>query len=237
VTDEIRDWSRLLAEAVAERDAQPRRICGMCVDMLDVSGAGISLITRAGHRGVVCSTDDRAAKIEDLQVTIGVGPCIDAVNSGAPVLLPDLDASPGVGSDRWPEFFGVIAEVGVRAVFAFPLRIGGIVLGALDLYRDRPGDLSPAHVAAALLAADAAALALLQLHAQREDTFSDDPQTGATYRFEIHQATGMVKEQLGVSLEDALLMLRARAFSTGRSVADVAADVVARRTRFTMEDT
>ncbi|MFD0630267.1 ANTAR domain-containing protein [Catenulispora yoronensis] len=53
-----------------------------------------------------------------------------------------------------------------------------------------------------------------------------------TYRAEVHQATGMISVQLGVSLAEALVRLRAHAWAADRLLADVAADVVARRLRF-----
>jgi hypothetical protein len=179
--------------------------------MLNVTGAGISMMTEAGNRGVVCATDDVAAQIEDLQFTLGERPCIEAVRSGVPVLVPNLDMPDDVAVDRWPAFMKGAGVAGVRAVFAFPLRIGAINVGALDLYRDRPGELTAAHL--------------------RGGSWRPTPQ------LLLHQATGMVQVQLGVRTEEAFLMLRARAFALGRPIADVATDVVGRKLRFTVEDT
>ena len=228
-------WARLLAGTQTERASQSRRICDLCVTMLGVSGAGISLFTAAGNRGVVCATDDVAARIEELQVTLGEGPCVDAVRCAGPVLVPDLDRPDGVVVSRWPGFMEGAGAVGVRAVFAFPLRIGAINLGALDLYRTTRGDLDADQVAGALMAADAAALALLDL-GPAGGGFADDHSTRATYHLQVHQATGMVQAQLDVTTESAFAMLRARAFATGRPLVDIANDVVERRLRFTPED-
>jgi hypothetical protein len=225
-----------LSEAAAERTSQPRRICELCVTMLGVTGAGISMVTETGNRGVVCATDDVAAEIEDLQFSLGEGPCVDAVRAGAPVLIPDLDRPGDVTIDRWPTFMASAESAGVRAVFAFPLRIGAISVGALDLYRDHPGELAEHELPAVLMAADAAALALLHLSTGRDDPFSDDQVDRSTYQLQVHQATGMVKVQLGIAMDDAFLMLRARAFADGRPLADVATDVVERRLRFSAED-
>src|SRR5664279_3749928 len=195
-------WTRLSAAAAGERGAQPRRICQLCVQTLGVTGAGISLVTDTGNRGVVCATGDVSGRIEDLQFTLGEGPCIDAARAG----------------------------------FAFPLRIGAITLGALDLYRDRPGELDGGQLAAALLAADAAAIALLHLDAGRDEAFADDLDAGRTYHLQVHQATGMVQSQLDVETDEALLRLRSRAFATDRRQRAVATDVVQRRLRFAPED-
>ena len=78
-------WEDLLDEAARAGADQPQRIAQLCVDMLDVTGAGISLVSDTGARGVICGTDDVAMRIEELQVTLGEGPCIDAVSAGGPV--------------------------------------------------------------------------------------------------------------------------------------------------------
>jgi GAF domain-containing protein len=228
-------WMRRLAEAAAEPSSQCRRICQLCVETLDVSGGGISVVTAAGNRGVVCATDDIASRIEDLQFTLGEGPCVDAVASGAPVLIPDLAEYEDVAIERWPAFLEGAGTVGVEAVFALPMRIGAISVGVMDLYRTTPGELADADLSLALLAADAAALALLRVDASAADTFSDDRDARSTYQLQVHQATGMIQIQAEVSTEDAFLLLRARAFSTGRPLVDVATDVVERRLRFAEE--
>ena len=228
-------WAGLLAEAAAERDAQPRRISELCVEMLGVTGAGISMVTTSGNHGVVCATDEVSAKIEDLQLTLGEGPCIDSVRGGSPVLISDLGALGDFSGERWPAFLEGVGAAGVRAVFAFPLRIGAISVGAMDLYRDVPGDLAADELPAALMAADAAAHALLHLD-DPPDAATTGADFGTVYHPQVHQATGMVQVQLGVSTNEAFVRLRARAFATNRSLVDLARDVVDRRTRFSTED-
>jgi hypothetical protein len=196
--------------------------------MLSISGAGISMVTTAGNRGVVCATDDVSARIEDLQFTLGEGPCVDAAQFGTPILIPDLNTPDDIVVDRWPAFIEGAGAAGVRAVFAFPLRIGAINVGVMDAYRNE--------LRAALLAADAAALALLHTDTDRDDLFADDVEARSTYQLQVHQATGIVQVQLGIPTEEAFLMLRARAFALGRPLVDVATDVVARRLRFSVED-
>jgi hypothetical protein len=128
------------------------------------------------------------------------------------------------------------ACAGVEAVFAFPLRVGAINVGVLDLYRDQPGELSAEDLAAALMAADAAALALHYLDIDGGNAFADNDDLRASYQMQVHQATGMVMAETSVTIEQAFLMLRARAFADGRSLADLATDVVARRVLFSAED-
>jgi hypothetical protein len=228
------DWAEQLAAAGSGPGTRPEAICRMCVSSLGVGGAGISMTATGGALATVCASDDTAARIEELQFTLGEGPCFDALARGGPVLVADLtDPSQGVAA-RWPGFTAGAAEVGVRAVFAFPLRIGAIRLGAMDLYRERPGELTPGQLGAALMAADEAALALPQLSATEE--LDGDSTVRSSYRLEVHQASGMVAIQLGVSLAEALARLRAYAYAADRPVNEVAADVVALRLRFRTED-
>jgi GAF domain-containing protein len=228
------EWLALLA--ATDSRSQPEQICQLCTQRLDISGAGLSMVTPDGSRGIVCSTDDVSARIEDLQFTLGEGPCFEAARSGSPVLISDLDETGDLAIERWPTFLAGAIAAGARALFVFPLRVGAISVGALDLYRDRVGELPADELSAALMAADAAAIALLRFEVGRAAIFSDNPDTMVGYQFQVHQATGMVQVQLGVSTEEALVRLRARAFALGRPLVAVATDVVERRTRFTAED-
>jgi hypothetical protein len=229
-------WLGLLRDGAGDRASQPRRIAELCVEMLGVNGAGISLVSDAGDRGVICATDAVSERIEELQITLGEGPCIDTIRTGAPVLVADLHDLDDIAVWRWPTFMEAAVDAGVRAVFAFPLRIGAIGVGALDMYRSRPGALGDDDLSAALLAADAAALALLGLETSPDGVLADGDVVGSSYQVQVHQATGMVMVQLGVTVEQAFLLLRARAFSESRPLNEVAIDVVERRVRFSLED-
>jgi hypothetical protein len=168
--------------------------------------------------------------IEELQFTMGVGPCVDAFVDGRPILVPDLALEAEV---RWPTFSANAVRAGVRAIFAFPLQIGAIRLGALDLYRSDPGALDSEALADALLVADAATAALVHMHeaspAGKVDGDWWDP--SSFFHVEVHQATGMIMMQLDVSATDALLLLRAAAFASGQSVSELAELVVQGRLR------
>ena len=222
------DWHPLARERV-------EALCRGAVTAAGVDGAGVSLITRSGSRATVCATDEQAAQIEDWQFTFGEGPCVDAATWRSPVLVDDLTDPTEAVAARWPAFLPEAASIGVHAAFAFPLRIGAIALGAMDLYRMRPGGLSARELEAALLAADAIALTLLDLGSAAEP-FVDNREARASYRLEVHAAAGMMSVQLGVPIEEALVHLRAAAWSQGRSINDVAADVVSRRVRYPQEE-
>ena len=202
-----------------------------CTRSLPVTGAGLALMTDRGPGGMLAASDGPATILEDLQYTLGEGPCVDSARTGRPVLDADLERS---GRRRWPRFAPGALEAGVRAVFAFPLGVGDIRIGVLDLYRDVPGTLSEPVMVDAESYADAATLLLLHMHA--EQPLNDETGTGwvdgLADRSEVHQATGMVSVQSGVSLSDALLLLRARSFAAERPLDEVARDVVDRVIRF-----
>ena len=226
----------LSAIATAGRDdgGLPHRLVTACARALPVSGVGMVLMSQDGPAGTVAVTDGSAAKLEELQFTLREGPCVDASGDGRPVLQPEL-ALPGPA--RWPGFTSAALDAGISAVFAFPLRMGAIRLGVLDLYRDRAGALSDLELAEALAFADAATMLLLQLQ-------SLDPDGGGPLgtipvvedHAEVHQATGMVSVQAAVPLGQAIGLLQARAFATGRPISAVARDVLAGRVRFSNDD-
>jgi hypothetical protein len=180
-------------------------------------------------QGSLCTTDGVSQLIEELQYTLGEGPCVDAHQQHQVVAEPDL-ADP-VGR-RWPAFTPPALQAGVRAVFGFPLRVGTVRLGALNLYRDLPGPLTGDQHADALAVADVAARWVLEAQAGAPpDTVAGELEAGADFHFAVHNAAGIVSVQEGISVTEALIRLRAFAFSSDRLLADVAEDVIARRLR------
>ena len=209
----------------------PELLCTRCADHLDITGVGMALMSDDGHQGVVGATDGTARTMEELQYTLGEGPCIDSSSQGRPVLQPDLART---AAARWPGFGPAVLDAGVAAIFAFPLQVGGIRLGVLDLYRDRAGPLEGSQLGEALTYAEAAGVVLLHLQHQMGPDEGLHPHLidPLDYRPEVHQATGMVSVQAAVGLAEALLLLRARAFAAERSILDVARAVIRRTISF-----
>jgi hypothetical protein len=232
----VRDALAGLLARADSRDSAARLICEACSDLLPVTGAAISVIDEHQVRGTVCVSDTVMSAIEELQFTTGVGPCVDAFVEGRPVLVPDLAQEAEV---RWPAFSAGAVRVGVRAIFAFPLQIGAVRLGALDMYRSDPGSLHGDALADALLVADASTAALVHMQEEEEEAAAPsgvvngqwwDP--SSVFHVVVHQATGMVMMQLDVSATDSLLRLRAAAFARGESVSDLARAVIRGHVRF-----
>lgn len=196
------------------------------------AGAVFSASSPRGAYEPVFATDRRSDELEDLQAAVGQGPSAEVIGGSGPVLEGEL-ASPGALA-RWPVFAPAALERGVAAVFAVPVGVGAARLGVLGLYRDLAGALSRDQFNTLLLYADAVLMLALDERGGLAPGTVDLLDVGFTERrAEVHQAAGMVSVQLGVPLTDALVALRAYAYSEGRTIAQVAADLIARRLSFT----
>lgn len=201
------------------------RICALAVSELAVTGAGVTLIRwpdGSGGQLLAWASDPVATRLEDLQLTVGEGPGLAAAAADAPVLVPELAAAHA----RWPAFTEGALAVGAAAVFAFPLVLGAIRLGSLDCYRTTPGPLSPDQVSDALVLAEAAFAAVLAAVAGHD---SDDLGWISDVHAEVHQACGMVRYQLKITMEAALLRIRAHAYAHDLPIGVVARQIVNRQ--------
>jgi len=204
---------------------------------LRAAGAGMTVMTAGGVRGVGVASDPVTERLEELQLTLGERPCVEAHNHGFPVLVPELA---GRAMTRWPGYAPALHAAGIRAVFAFPLQIGAARLGVLDVFHTDAGNLPPDDLALALTFADFAISTLLDRQQRARPPAGDDGADdglGDTLgaRTTLFQAQGMVMVQLGVPLADALARIRAHAYAEDRDLGDVAADIVARRLTFEAE--
>lgn len=202
-------------------------VCTAATGLLGVTGCGVSLLDGGRLRGAAGSSDRGVLAVHELQFALGEGPSVDAWETCEPVLAPALAE---VG--RWPAFARGALSAGVAAMFAFPLQMGAMRVGVLAAYRSTPGPLTPEQLALGLALADVSTQVVLGIQAGAQDgrlheLLSHEPAHWA----EVHQASGMVSVQLGVSLDEAFVRLQAHAFSTGRALQEVAADVVQRRLR------
>jgi hypothetical protein len=205
-------------------------LCELAAERTGTSGASIVLLSDDLPQGSLCTTDGVSVYLDDLQFTLGEGPTLDAHGSGRPVLEPDLARSVEA---RWPALAPSAVRAGVRAVFAFPVRMGAVRLGALTIYRDTPGPLTDAQYGDGDALAVVATRTILAMQADAPPgSVAAELEEGANFHFVVHQAAGMVSVQLGLGVAEALVRLRGHAFRTDRTIDDVARDVVARRLRF-----
>jgi hypothetical protein len=207
----------------------PARVCGACVDAISISAAALTLIAHDGQSGTLATTAPASIDVHERQFTVGEGPGIDAFATGEIVLEADLGSVEAAA--RWPAFAPEAQRAGAAAAFAFPLSFGATRIGVLCLYRDAPSALSAVEVADASLLATIATLVLLATQAQvtgPEGALHPQIESGAGPAV-VHQATGMAMVQLGVTIAEAFVLLRAYAFAQDRPLADVATDIVTRR--------
>ena len=205
------------------------RLCRAAVLVIPAAGVGVSVLDGGSFSGVVAASDEDSRSLEELQFTLGEGPCRDVHATGLPVLEPEL--VPALAG-RWPGYAVQAYERGVRAVFAVPVQAGARRLGVLDFYRRRAGRLEPEGLARAQSFAEVAADILVDGQGRSgPGTLDDGLDDALAYRYVVYQAQGMVMVDLGVTLDEALARLRAHAFAQERAIADVATDIVAGRLR------
>ena len=204
-------------------------LCEVAVEALAVTAGSVMLMSGDIPRGSGCTSSPLSSLIEELQYTLGEGPCVDAHREGLPVVEADLASN---GASRWVAFTPPALAAGARAVFGFPLRVGGVRLGALNLCSDHPGALSIDQHADALIMADVVARTLLAIQAEAPPgRIATELESGSDFRFVVHQASGMVSVHLETSIAEALIRLRAYAFANDRPLTAVAEDVLAGRLR------
>lgn len=227
-------------------------VCAAVVSLVDGVDAA-TLTVRANSRAQETwgASDEWAASLEELQYTLGEGPGLDAFKTGNVVLAPYL----GSEQARWPAFVQAVSSLGLGAAVAFPLQVGAIRLGTLDLFCRTGGRLTPEALTDAAVLADLSVYALLR---QLGDPPADDPSAGPASAerpdpaegtdpapnsgdlplsyHEVHLATGMLAAHLEVELDEAFTRLRARAYAEDRPLLALARDVVARRVSLDDED-
>ena len=219
-----------VAEAFAAQPHGPPevRLCWAAEKLLDGAGVGLSLgashdLLDSGLQ-MICATDG-GRDGEALQFDLGEGPSYTAHRSGWPVQVPDLERD-----DTWPAFADAAARVGLRAVFAFPLRSGSVRLGALTLYQHVAAELTSEQYADAVVVARFALNLMTSLQAGRPPDELDQVFTDSLANsVEVHQASGIVSVQLAIPVAAALAVLRAHAFAEACSLAETAAQVIEHR--------
>jgi len=210
------------------------RLCEACVVLLDIDAAAISLIFDGANSGTLGSSSATARSYDELQFTFGEGPCLDSVTGRTPILVADLADPKEV---RWPAFGPALLAHEIRGVCAVPVVVAGEYVGALDLFRKRPGRFDGEQFAGSIVAAELAVVPLLDILDADLQAAVSDPSSNAWVelnvlsRAEVSQATGMLVAQLGVEPAEALVRLRAYAYAVGRNATDVARDILDRRLR------
>jgi hypothetical protein len=211
-------------------DDHPAALCSIAAEVTGLDGAGITLLSTGPHYTAYCASDEVVRQLLDTEVQLGVGPGIDACRTN--VARDEQDLLSRESAD-WSVYAPAAVALGARAVFAFPVGIGAVRLGALILYRRQPGPLADSQESDAYLMASVIGRAVLatKAGASRADLTSELA-LALSFDFSVHQAAGMIAVQGQMSLDDALVALRAHAFGTGASMTTLAESVVRRATTF-----
>lgn len=194
-----------------------------CVQLLDVSAAGLLLTDGQGALQVVAASSERTRLLELFQLQTDQGPCLDCFRTAAPVSVADLS----IETHRWPRFTAAAADAGFAAVHAIPMRLRTDVIGALNLFNTQAGALDVEKLRIARALADIATVGLLQQRAIRSrDVLTEQLQTALNSRVLIEQAKGLLAERLAVSVADAFDVLRGTARSRNRRLVDFAQAII-----------
>ena len=214
------------AIAAAALTAGDDNLCSPLRAAVSMPGAVVSTLGSPMGSETVCASTKLGARIDEIQIDLGEGPSWEALRTRLPVTASDLQVD---GGALWPGTWAALRELDVGALFAFPLFVSTLGIGSIALYSLTARELSDADIERMSRLAAIVSGTLLRRALNRLDRPNDDGEDEPYSRREVHQATGMVAARNRIGVDDALLILRGHAYAAGRSVRDVAADVIARR--------
>ena len=202
-----------------------RMLIERCTELLQVSTAGVMLETPDGHLRLAAALTPEMEALEQAEVDNHDGPCHEAYRTGAAVVADDLQRSDV--ADRWPTVIARMHTLGLRAVYAFPLRLRDDRIGALNLYRRRPGRFDDDDIRLAQAFADVAAIGIMQ---ERKVTSAErraeQLQHALDSRVLIEQAKGIISGERAISIDEAFEAIRRHARSNHLRIQDVARSVI-----------
>lgn len=209
-------------------DGGESQLADVLLRFLPVDGAAVSTMGDMLVSETVSATDALAARLDEVQFDVGEGPCWDALAGRRPVLESDFSRARTI----WPGFTETVGQDAVGAIFAFPLTVGPLEVGAIDLYTTGTATLSELEVTQTTLIAALISRVVLRHALIHNEDDSVAEETEYSRRL-VHQATGVAVAQLRLPPEDALLVIQGRAFATGQSLMGIAKQVVEGKLRFT----
>ena len=201
------------------------QVLDACVDLFDVGGAGILIADEQEILRYVAASDGPGRLLEQSEAEAGQGPCTSAFVSGSTVTSSDVTAE----TDRWPVLASAMREQPVRAVLGTPVRIGGVPVGTLDVYREDPHDWDDSEVAAIARYAEVVATTLtaaVQAHTAGE--LARQLQYALDYRVVIERAVGFLMAKEDLDPVAAFNALRTAARSRRTKIGEVAEHVLDR---------
>ncbi len=200
------------------------RTCRAMVDNLGLAGVAVRLRPHHGTSAVLVAPEGASRRLGEMEFSLGEGPGLSAHGSRRPVLVPDLA---GPGGAEWPGFRQTAVAEGVAAVFAYPLHVGAVRFGTLELFAVRAGILNARRTSLVGTFAEIMTGILLDGGLTLPDGALSPGLTRVfDHRAEVAQAQGMVMVDLGTTLGEAMARLRAHAFSEGIPLIELARRVI-----------
>lgn len=201
------------------------RLVADCVNLLRVSAAAILLVNRDRTLEVVASSNEASRLMEVFQLESHSGPCVEAINTGAPVAVTDLEEMRRI----WPSFGNAVEQVGFSAVYALPMRLREEKIGALNLFNADQSPLSEFDQRLAQALADVATIGILQQrNLSRASTLAEQLQQALNTRISVEQAKGVIAEYGGVDMGAAFEAIRSFARARQTKLSAVAQALVSR---------
>ena len=190
-----------------------------CVEVVDVAATGIMLASADGELRVLASSSEAMRVLELFEAQADEGPCVDCYRGGRPMVNVKLAEADG----RWPRFAPQAVRAGFGSVHALPMRLRGLTIGALNMFRTEEGRMRDDDVVAAQALADVATITILQQRAVVDAQQLNQQLTQAlNTRIVIEQAKGVVAESAGLDMEQAFALLRRHSRKNNLRLTDVA---------------
>ncbi|WP_331283862.1 GAF and ANTAR domain-containing protein [Streptomyces sp. H39-S7] len=202
-----------------------QRLSTRCVELLDVSAAGILLADLHGELQAVAASDENTQLLELFTLQHAQGPCVDCYHSGT--ARANVDLTDPATTVQWTDFAVRAAESGFVVTHAVPLRVRDRIVGALNLFHTEPGHLADEDVALAQAMADIATIAILQQRTLDNAHLENAQlQSALNSRVVIEQAKGVLAERWNTEPDRAFATLRAYARSHNLRISDLAHAVI-----------
>jgi GAF domain-containing protein len=193
-----------------------------CVALFGLSGSGLMLADEQNDLHYIAASDGPSRVLEQVQGETGEGPCVEAFVRNDIVATEDLRSDP-----RWPSIRDPLLRHGVTAVLGSPVRLGGVPVGTIDVYVDRPYQWDDSDRASLARYSDVIEATLsTAMAAQRAGEVAGQLQYALDYRVVIERGVGFLMAQRGLDPVAAFNLLRRTARGERRKVAEVAQELL-----------
>jgi GAF domain-containing protein len=202
-----------------------QRLSARCVELLDVSAAGILLADAYGELQIIAASDEHTRLLELFALQHDQGPCVECYRTGT--ARTNIDLTRPEATVGWPRFAVRAHETGYASTHAIPLRLRNRVVGALNLFQTTPLRLGDDDIALAQALADVATIAILQQRTLEQSHVENSQlETALTSRVLIEQVKGVLAERWNTSVDDAFAAFRSYARARHLRLADLATRII-----------